>query len=107
MKEDQAVILFAALAQETRLRVVRALVVAGPDGHPAGRVADIVGVSRSNLSFHLKELEHAGLVTARRSGTSIFYAIAFEKLAGLVAFLGENCCQATVSRSIQTPRNAS
>ena len=92
MIESQAVILFAALAQESRLRAVRALVQAGPEGLSAGRLAETLGVSPSNLSFHLKELERAGLVTAQRRGTSIFYAPSFETLAGLMQFLGENCC---------------
>ncbi len=93
MDERQALAAFAALAQEHRLRVVRRLVVAGPEGLAAGRVAESVGVSASSASFHLKELEQAGLVQARREGRSILYSAAYPALSGLVAFLMTDCCQ--------------
>lgn len=92
METSQAVILFAALAQETRLAALRALVQAGPNGLAAGRLAERVGVSPSNLSFHLKELERAGLIAARRKGTSIVYSPSFTTLGALLTFLGEDCC---------------
>lgn len=93
MDERQALAAFAALAQEHRLRVVRRLVVAGPEGLAAGRIAEAVGVSASSASFHLKELEQAGLVQARREGRSILYSAAYPALSGLVAFLMKDCCQ--------------
>lgn len=93
MDERQALAAFAALAQEHRLRVVRRLVVAGPEGLAAGRVADEVGVSASSASFHLKELEHSGLVQSRREGRSIVYSAAYPALSGLVEFLMKDCCQ--------------
>jgi DNA-binding transcriptional ArsR family regulator len=93
MGERQALFGFAALAQDTRLRMVRLLVRAGPEGMPAGAVADAVAVSPSNVSFHLKELERAGLITARREARQIFYAADYEGLAGLIRFLMEDCCQ--------------
>ncbi|MEL6062138.1 MULTISPECIES: ArsR/SmtB family transcription factor [unclassified Methylobacterium] len=93
MDERQALAAFAALAQEHRLRLVRRLVVAGPAGLAAGRVAEAVGVSASSASFHLKELEQAGLVQARREGRSILYSAAYPALSGLVAFLMKDCCQ--------------
>ena len=92
MKEKQAVPAFAALAQETRLAIVRRLVKEGPDGLPAGEVAAAVGVSPSNLSFHLKELERAGLVEARRQARSIIYSADFEGLRDLIGFLMKDCC---------------
>jgi DNA-binding transcriptional ArsR family regulator len=92
MEEAQALIVFGALAQETRLRVVRLLVKAGADGMPAGQIADSVGVSASNISFHLKELERGGIVTAKREARSIVYAADFAALSGLVRFLMEDCC---------------
>jgi ArsR family transcriptional regulator, arsenate/arsenite/antimonite-responsive transcriptional repressor len=91
--ERQALAAFAALAQAHRLRVVRRLVVAGPEGLAAGRVAEAVGVSASSASFHLKELEQAGLVQARREGRSILYSAAYPALSELVAFLMTDCCQ--------------
>ena len=74
MDERQALSAFGALSQETRLRILRMLVVAGPDGMAAGMIAEQAEVSPSNVSFHLKELEHAGLVTARRDARSIIYS---------------------------------
>jgi DNA-binding transcriptional ArsR family regulator len=94
MDERQALFGFAALAQDTRLRVVRLLVKAGPEGMSAGVVADSMGASPSNVSFHLKELERAGLIVARRQARQIFYAADYEGLAGLIRFLVEDCCQA-------------
>jgi ArsR family transcriptional regulator len=92
MKERQAQIAFAALSQETRLRIVRELVVAGPQGLAAGAIAEAVGVSASNVSFHLKELEAAELVRARRDGRSMFYASDHGTLADLIRFLLDDCC---------------
>ena len=93
MDERQALSAFAALSQETRLRVVQLLVQAGPGGMAAGAVADAAGVSASNVSFHLKELTQAGLATARRDARSIFYAADYGVLSGLIAFLMRDCCQ--------------
>lgn len=92
MEDSQAVSLLAALAQETRLRIVRSLVQVGEGGLAAGRLAEVVAVSASNLSFHLKELERAGLITSRRRGASIIYSASYATLSALAAFLGENCC---------------
>jgi DNA-binding transcriptional ArsR family regulator len=93
MDERQALAAFVALGQEHRLRLVRALVTAGPDGSASGALAVSVGVSASTVSFHLKELEHAGLVQSRRDGRSIIYSAAFPALSGLIAFLMSDCCQ--------------
>lgn len=92
MDERQALSAFAALAQETRLRILRMLVVAGPDGIAAGTIAEKAEVSPSNVSFHLKELERAGLATARRDARSIIYSAEYEALSGLIRFLMEDCC---------------
>lgn len=92
MEERQALLAFSALSQETRLRILRLLVVAGPDGLPAGAIAERVEVSASNVSFHLKELEHARLVSARRDSRSIIYTVEFAALSGLIRFLMEDCC---------------
>lgn len=93
MDEAQAIGAFGALSQETRLRIVRLLVTAGPDGLAAGAIGEAVQVSSSNLSFHLNHLDQAGLVTSRREGRSILYSAAFSALAGLVQFLLRDCCQ--------------
>src|SRR3546814_4427316 len=92
MEERQALACFGALSQETRLRIVRLLVRAGHEGLAAGAVADAMGVSASNVSFHLKELERAGLVAARREARSIVYTAAYAVLSELLDFLVEDCC---------------
>ena len=92
MDERQALMVFAALSQETRLRILRMLVIAGPAGLAAGAIAEQAEVSASNVSFHLKELERAGLVTARRDARSIIYSTEYEVLSGLIRFLMEDCC---------------
>ncbi|WP_073057593.1 ArsR/SmtB family transcription factor [Kaistia soli] len=93
MSEQQALDAFGALSQETRLRMVKALVVAGPEGMPAGAVADAVGVPASSASFHLAHLERAGLLTSRRESRSIIYAADYAGLSALVGFLMLDCCQ--------------
>lgn len=92
MEERQALLAFGALSQETRLRILRLLVVAGPEGVAAGAVAEQIGVTASNASFHMKELDRAGLVTARRESRSIIYSAEFDALGGLIRFLMEDCC---------------
>ena len=92
MDERQALASFAALSQETRLQVIRMLVVAGPDGMAAGAIAERLEVSPSNVSFHLKELDRAGLISQQRESRSIIYSANFEALGGLVRFLMEACC---------------
>ena len=93
METKTAVTALAALAQKTRLSVFRLLVQAGPEGIPAGRIGEELKVAAATLSFHLKELSHAGLVTSRQNGRFIYYAADFERMAGLMTFLTQNCCQ--------------
>lgn len=92
MDESQALNAFAALSQETRLGIVRLLVREGPNGLSAGAIAEAARVSASNVSFHLKELERAGLIEARREARSIIYSANFEGLRELIAFLTKDCC---------------
>lgn len=92
MDERQALTSFAALSQDTRLAIVRTLVVAGPEGLAAGLIAERMGVSPSNVSFHLKELERSGLIAQRRESRSIVYSARYDALADLVEFLMEDCC---------------
>lgn len=93
MDEPKALAAFAALSQETRLRVVRLLVQAGPEGLPAGAIGEAMGgASSSRMSFHLNHLEQAGLVRSRREGRSIIYSAIYPALSDLVAFLMRDCC---------------
>jgi DNA-binding transcriptional ArsR family regulator len=92
MEMKAAVIALAALAQESRLTVFRLLVQAGPAGLAAGRISEATGIAPSSLSFHLKELAHAGLITARQDGRFVIYSANFTCAAQLVAYLMENCC---------------
>jgi ArsR family transcriptional regulator len=93
MDEPQIVSALSALAHQHRLRIFRLLVVAGPSGIPAGEIADAVGVSPAALSFHLKELDHAGLVTATRDGRYVRYAVHVEGMRRLLEYLTEDCCR--------------
>ncbi|MGG6892738.1 ArsR/SmtB family transcription factor [Rhizobium sp. BR 315] len=92
MNQRQALTSFAALSQETRLQIIRLLVVAGPEGMAAGALAEKLEVSPSNISFHLKELERSGLIGAQRQSRSIIYTANYESLGGLIRFLMEDCC---------------
>lgn len=92
MKNKDAVNLLAALAQESRLAIFRLLVEQGPEGLPAGKIGERLNVAPATLSFHLKELNHAGLVQSRQDGRFIFYSADYEAMNALVAFLTNNCC---------------
>lgn len=92
MNQSQALDAFAALSQETRLAAVRRLVRAGEKGIPAGAIAEALKASPSNVSFHLKELERAGLIEARREARSIIYSARYDNLRDLIAFLMKDCC---------------
>lgn len=94
MKTESAVTALAALAQDTRLAVYRLLVQQGPSGMAAGEIAAAVSASPATLSFHLKELSYAGLVSSRQVGRFVYYAANFDAMNALVAFLTENCCAA-------------
>lgn len=94
MKKSDALSSLAALAQETRLDIFRLLVERGPHGLPAGDIATCLALPAATLSFHLKELRRAGLVTCRRAGRSLIYAADFSAMRGLVGYLSENCCRA-------------
>jgi DNA-binding transcriptional ArsR family regulator len=92
METKQALSALAALAYESRLRVFRTLVQAGPAGMAAGQISEATGIAPSSLSFHLKELNHAALVSSRQAGRFVIYAAQFGTMNGLLAFLTENCC---------------
>ena len=93
MEIDDAVTALSALAQKTRLSIFRLLVEAGPEGIPAGRIGEALDAAPATLSFHLKELSHAGLVSSRQDGRFIYYAADFERMAGLMTYLTQNCCE--------------
>ncbi len=92
MKTRQAIAALGALAQETRLAAFRLLVQAGPEGMPAGEIAEKLDLPPSSLSFHLAQLTQAGMVVQLRAGRSLIYSIDFESMNGLMAYLTENCC---------------
>src|SRR6201991_2127571 len=92
MKKQDALAALAALAQDNRLDVFRLLVQAGPEGMPAGAVAEALGLAPNTLTFHFDRLRTAGLVTVRREGRSMIYAAQFETMNALLGFLTENCC---------------
>jgi ArsR family transcriptional regulator, arsenate/arsenite/antimonite-responsive transcriptional repressor len=110
MEESAVVKALAALAQPVRLQVFRALVVAGPAGMTPGTMAQGLGVSPSALSFHLKELTHAGLVTQERASRNLIYRAAFEQMDNVLSYLTSNCCQGAActvtpaASSVRQPR---
>lgn len=93
MQETQVIRSLAALAHEARLRIFRALVVAGPEGLTPGALAAQLGIAANALSFHLKELAHAELVSQERQGRHVLYRAAFPAMNGLLDYLSENCCE--------------
>jgi DNA-binding transcriptional ArsR family regulator len=93
MDESRTVVALAALAQVQRLRAFRALVVAGPEGLTPSVMAAQLGVNPSALSFHLKELAHAGLVSTEPRGRNLIYRADFATMNGLLGYLTEHCCQ--------------
>lgn len=92
MDKEAVIKALAALAHPVRLDVFRALVVAGPAGMTPGTMAEGLGIPQNTLSFHLKELAHAGLVTQERASRNLIYRAAFERMNGVLGYLTENCC---------------
>lgn len=92
MEEAEIVKALGALAQETRLRVFRLLVVAGREGLTPGHMAEELGASPTALSFHLKELNQAGLIDVERDGRNLIYRAHFERMNALLGYLTEHCC---------------
>jgi DNA-binding transcriptional ArsR family regulator len=94
METTQVLAALSALAQESRLAVFRLLVEHAPQGLPAGTIAERLSLAPATLSFHLKELAHAGLVVARQDGRFIWYRADLETMNRVVDYLTENCCRA-------------
>ena len=111
MKTNDAIRALAALAQGTRLEVYRLLVQRGPEGMPASAIAEKLDLPNATLSFHLKELNQAGLVSARQDGRFIHYAAVYPAMDALVGYLTENCCGGracgVVSESVKTSKRRS
>ena len=93
MTDEQVVQALAALAHPVRLKVFRALVVSGPGGLTPGIMQEGLAIPATTLSFHLKELATASLVTTERASRNLLYRAAYEQMNGLLAYLTENCCQ--------------
>lgn len=92
MKTQAAVTSLSALAQASRLNVFRLLIQAGAEGLPAGKISEVTGIAPSALSFHLKELNHAGWVSSESAGRFVIYRANTELMQDLIGFLTENCC---------------
>ncbi len=103
MEEHAVVRSLAALAQPVRLQVFRALVVAGERGMNPGTMSEGLGVPAATLSFHLKELSHAGLVTQERDGRHLIYRAAYDHMQALLGYLTENCCQGSACLAPPAP----
>lgn len=100
MTEREAVRALSALAQAARLRIYRAVVGVGPAGVTPGTLAATLGIAPSTLSFHMKELLHAGLVTQERDGRRLIYRPSIETMNSLLAYLSEHCCQAVICEGL-------
>ncbi len=104
MEQEAVVRSLAALAQPVRLQVFRALVVRGQDGLTPGAMSEGLGIPSNTLSFHLKELTHAGLVTQERSSRNIIYRASFDHMNAVLSYLTENCCRGATC--VVTPADA-
>jgi ArsR family transcriptional regulator len=97
MEKMAALDALGGLAHENRLDVFRHLVELGPGGAPAGRISSALNLAPATLSFHLKEMKVANLVTCRRDGRSLIYAAAFDAMNELIAYLTDNCCRGGIA----------
>ena len=93
METKTAVTALAALAQDSRLAIFRSLVQAGPAGLAAGKIGELTGIAPSSLSFHLKELSHAGLIDCEPRGRFLVYRARFARMNALLGYLTEHCCE--------------
>jgi len=103
MQTKQAIAALSALAQETRLAIFRLLVQCGPEGMPAGAIAEALGVPASSLSFHLAQLSHAKLIVQRRASRQIIYSADFSSMNALMGYLTENCCGGSAATCVPAP----
>lgn len=98
MEINEALSAFAALSQDTRLRVFRLLVEYGTEGAPAGTLSETLGIPHNTLSFHLAHMSHAGLVLSRRKSRSIIYSANFEFFSNLIRYMVQDCCREDMAR---------
>jgi ArsR family transcriptional regulator len=103
MEMKTVVTALASLAQDSRLAIFRVLVQAGPEGLAAGRIGELTGIAPSSLSFHLKELLHAGMVSSQQAGRFVIYTANFTTMNALLGFLTENCCGGNPCAPVCTP----
>lgn len=102
METKLAVKALAAIAHESRLVAYRHLVQAGPAGLPAGQLAELMGIPPSSLSFHLKELVNADLLTSSQEGRFVFYSVKYDSMTKLLTYLTENCCGGNPCSPVRT-----
>jgi len=95
MKTPQVIGALSALAHEHRLAIYRLLVERGPEGLPAGTIGERIGLVPSSLTFHLQNLQRAGLINQQRASRQLIYSADFDIMNGLVGYLTENCCKAS------------
>lgn len=96
MGTEQALLMLSGLAQGSRLAIFRLLIEHAPNGLAVGDIGERLGMANATLSFHLKELTHAGLITRHPRGRHIFYAASLDAMNALIAYLTENCCAGTI-----------
>ena len=106
VEKTSALAALGALSQETRLDLFRLLVAVGPEGLSAGVIADRLRVLPASLTFHLKELQHAGLIAQRRLGRQLIYAAEYGAMNELLGYLTENCCGRGVCAPVCNPADA-
>jgi ArsR family transcriptional regulator, arsenate/arsenite/antimonite-responsive transcriptional repressor len=104
MEVRQAIEALSALAQETRLKIYRLLVEAGPEGVSAGRIGEELDLPPATLSFHLAHLSRAGLVGSRQDGRFVIYTADYQNMNALVGFLTENCCGGGICAPASLPK---
>lgn len=104
METKRAIQALGALAQDTRLDIFRLLVERGPEGLSAGLIAEKLELPASSLSFHLAQLNHAGLISRRRDRTSLIYSVDFEEMQALMGYLMDNCCGGNAAACLPSRR---
>ncbi len=107
MEESNVIKALAALAHASRLRVYRALVVAGPQGRTPSQLQTELDIAPATLSFHLKELNQAGLVTPLREGRNLIYSAQFDQMNDLLQYLTQNCCEGQSCSAQPSPKSES